>query len=130
MILDTTFVIDLLRGKKNAEKKAKELENSDETVIVPTPVVFELFAGIVQSDAPMSERRKIEEFTKAYAHTDLGYTEAKEAGEILGRLLLEGKRIGIIDTLIAGFAIKRGETILTRNPDHFERIEGITTETY
>ncbi len=130
MILDTTFAIDLLRGEKKAERKARQLEDRDEAVIIPTPVVLELFVGVVRSDAPMSERRRVEEFTSSYGHAALGYNEARMAGEILGNFLTKGERIGLIDTMIASIAITHGETILTRNPDHFRRIEGITVEGY
>lgn len=130
MILDTTFAIDLLRGEESAERKAREVEDRDESVIIPTPVVLELFVGVTHSDAPMSERRRVEEFTSSYGHADLGYNEARIAGEILGNLLTKGERIGLIDTMIASIAITRGETVLTRNPEHFERIEGITVEGY
>ena len=130
MILDTSFVIDLLRGKKSAEEKAQELDKENQSVTIPTPVVFELFVGVVQADAPVSERRKVEKFTSAYGHSDLRYEEAKTAGEVLGNLLIKGKRIGIIDSLIVSFALNRGESILTRDPEHFGRIEGVTVESY
>jgi len=130
MILDTTFAIDLLRGEKRADRKARQLEERDEAVIIPTPVVLELFVGVARSDAPMSERRRIEEFTSSYGHAALGYSEARMAGEILGNLLTRGQRIGLIDTMIASIALSHGETILTRNPDHFRRIEGIRIEGY
>lgn len=130
MILDTSFVIDLLRGKKSAEKKVEELDKNNRDVTIPTPVVFELFVGIVQADAPVSERRKVEELTNAYGRSNLKYEEAKTAGEILGSLLIKGKRVGLVDSLIASFALNRGEPILTRDSEHFERIEGITVESY
>jgi predicted nucleic acid-binding protein len=130
MILDTTFAIDLLRGNRDAERKARELEEGNQAVLVPTPVVLELFVGVVRSDAPASERRKVEEFAGAHGHADLGYGEARMAGEILGELLLKGERIGLIDSMIASIALNRGETILTRNPRHFERIEGLDVQGY
>ncbi len=130
MILDTTFAIDLLRGNKSAEKKAREMEDRDEAVVIPTPVVLELFAGAARSDAPMSERRKVEEFASSYGHAILGYNEARLAGEILGNLMLKGQRIGLIDTMIASIAITHGETVLTRSPEHFDRIEGVRVEGY
>ncbi len=130
MILDTTFAIDLLRGEKRAERKARELEDRDEAVIIPTPVVLELLVGVVRSDAPVSERRRVEEFTTSYGRADLGYNEARIAGEILGNLLTRGERIGLIDAMIASIAVTHGETVLTRDPDHFNRIEGITVEGY
>jgi len=130
MILDTTFAIDLPRGEKRAERKARQLEGRDEAIIIPTPVVLELFVGVVQSDAPMSERRRVEEFASSYGHAALGYNEARMAGEILGNLLTRGERIGLIDAMIASIALTHGETILTRNPEQFKRIEGVTVEGY
>lgn len=130
MILDTTFAIDLLRKNKKAVSKAEELVERDETPIVPTPVFFELFEGVVRSDAPMRERRKVEQFGRSYGRIAFGYEEAQAGGEFLGELLLKGEPVGIIDSMIAGIAILHNEKILTRNPEDFEKIPGIEIETY
>jgi len=43
------------------------------------------------------------------------------------RLKLEkaGIGIGMADSLIAGIALAQGATLLTRNPRHFERVDGL-----
>lgn len=128
--MDTTFAIDLMRGDKGAVAKAEELEERGETSVVPAPVFFELFEGAIRSDAPARERRKVEQFGKAYGRTAFGFEEARAGGEILGELLLEGNPIGLIDSMIAGIAIEHGEKILTRDPKDFERVPEIEIETY
>lgn len=130
MILDSTFAIDLMRGEERAVAKAAELEEREANLLVPAPVFFELFEGVVHSDAPMSERRKVRQFGKAYGQIAFSYEEAQTGGEILGELLLRGQPIGLIDSMIAGIAIEHDEAILTRNPKDFEKVSEIEVKTY
>jgi len=39
-----------------------------------------------------------------------------------------GTPIGVLDTLIAGTALRHGATLVTRNLKEFERIEGLAVE--
>ncbi len=56
--------------------------------------------------------------------------DTRRALSIQRTLFDRGQRIGDIDSMIAGTAAERNETILTRNVDEFERVEAITVETY
>lgn len=54
----------------------------------------------------------------------------KKAGRIDGRLASEGRAIGMGDTVIAATALVHEEPVLTRNVDHFERIDSVEIESY
>ena len=51
--------------------------------------------------------------------------DARIAGGVRARLQRSGRPIGPIDALIAGHALARGWTVVTRNVRHFGRVEGL-----
>lgn len=55
---------------------------------------------------------------------------AEKAGDLLARLESRGTPIGLEDVLIGSTALANGLTIVTRNVDHFERIEGLVIENW
>lgn len=54
----------------------------------------------------------------------------KKAGRIDRRLAANGRAIGMGDTIIAATAVVHEEPILTRNVDHFDRIDDVEIESY
>ena len=58
----------------------------------------------------------------------LDNSSCDEAGRIRAALESQGTRIGDADSLIAGAALKHGETIVTRNVKHFSKVEGLLVE--
>jgi tRNA(fMet)-specific endonuclease VapC len=55
---------------------------------------------------------------------------ALKAGRIHAGLSQLGETIGVEDELIAGIAMRYGETLVTRNASHFKRIPGLKTEAW
>ena len=130
MILDTTFVIDLIDGLPEAVEKLKSLQEQQEMLFVTTPTIFELWTGITQSDRPEREKEKVLRVLETQLILDLHRESAEEGGIINGTLINEGQRIDPEDCLIAGIAKQYGDAVLTRNVKHFQRIKGINIETY
>lgn len=60
----------------------------------------------------------------------LGNAEAVRAGELLAVLEARGVSLGIEDVLIGATAIVGGLTVVTRNLRHFERIPGLSVESW
>ncbi len=54
----------------------------------------------------------------------------QKAGNIFGELLARGEEIDREDCIIEATAVLADEPVLTRNEDHFCRIDGLTVETY
>lgn len=130
MILDTTFVIDLIDGLPEAVEKLKWLQEQQKILFITTPTIFELWTGITQSDRPEREKMKALRVLETQLILDLNKESAEEGGIIDGTLINEGQRIDPEDCLIAGIAQHHGEAVLTRNVKHFERIKSVKTETY
>ena len=130
MILDTTFLIDILRNKQEASDKLKSLEKLNVPIAVAAPSIVEIFAGWHYSKKSDEEKGRIIDVLESQVIHDLDKESARKAGEIKGNLIKTGNDIELMDCMIAGIAYKNKETILTRNVKHFSKIKGINVETY
>ena len=130
MIADTSFIIDIMERVPEALKKAQELEDRQEKILITTITVFELWIGITKSSKPEHEKKKVEEILQSQFIVDLDKESAQEAGKINGLLQLEGNIIDSEDCLIAGIAHHHGEMVVTKNVKHFRRIKSLSVETY
>ena len=131
MLLDTTFLIDLLRGTdKSAFQRAKLLDQRLESKDVASITIMELWRGVMQSVHQDKEKKRVNELLSSLFQYPFQEKEAKKAGEIEAELLKQGKMIDLEDIMIAGVASIHHEPILTRNSKHFSKINGIHVETY
>jgi len=83
--------------------------------------VFELLAGVTRA-------RRLEAvgtFVAAVQVLPVGADEACRAAELYTGLKARGALIGNGDLLIAGTALVHGLALMTRNREHFERVEGL-----
>lgn len=130
MILDTSYLIELLRGRdKSAETRARELDDKFVEKATTSISVMELWRG-VQSINNQKEKKKVEELLQSLLIYSFNEKEAKVSGELEAELLSNGEIIDIEDIMIAGIAKAHGEIILTRNIKHFQKIKGLKFESY
>ncbi len=126
--LDTTFLIDFLKNRTEAIKKAEEIK--EDVVITTTINVFEALQGFYFE----SNEKKIEilnDFLNTIEILPLNLSASFQAAQIRAKLMNQGKDINVLDSLIAGTMLANNcNTIVTRNKDHFERIKGIKVESY
>lgn len=130
MILDTAFMVDLLRGHPAALRLMRDIETGSDSTRIPTVVAFELWEGAARSSRPASDVRLVEEVLAGHPDVDLKANHAKRAGEVSAALKDRGEPIGDVDLLIAGTALEEGETLVTRNMRDFERVPGLRLKTY
>ena len=130
MILDSTFVIDILRNDSVALAKANELEKNRIPQFITIITIFELFSGIARSGRTEEEREKVVKILHNQAVLPLTEDVAEKAGEIHGELIKTGKKLDSHDCMIAGTALIKNELVLTRNVKDFSRILGLKIETY
>ncbi|MBI4143851.1 PIN domain-containing protein [Candidatus Woesearchaeota archaeon] len=130
MILETSFLIDYMKGKEQAINKMNELIKTNTPITIATPSIFELFSGLEQSSKPIVEAEKIKQVLQEQSTWPLNEESARMGGQIHGNLISKSQEIEAIDAMIAGIATQRRETLLTRNTKHFSRVPGIKLETY
>lgn len=129
MILETTFVIDFLKGRENAKTKMKSCIDKNIPVEITAPTVFELYGGLARFRKGENEHQKMISFLKGFPVYPLDEESARIAGIIDGKLARDGLEIDTEDSMIAGIAITHNKKVLTRDA-HFSRIEELKVENY
>lgn len=111
MIADTTFLIDLLSGKKEASNFVKH------NLICTTSIsVFEIFQGLKES-----EISKVNNFLEEIIVLNFDLESGIIAGNILKTLRKTGFQVDPLDCMIAAIAINKNLPVVTRNIKHFSR---------
>lgn len=120
IIADTDVLIDYLEGRGLGAEAVFQALRRDE-LQTTTINYFELLAG--------ARRRRQQESILALLQSiqvwPLDVDTARRAAEVRQQLERSGIGIGMGDSLIAGIALARGATLLTRNKKHFERVPGL-----
>ena len=129
MILDTSFLVDLLRNNPAAVSKISEIEKENEPIATTTVTVFEIWQGLPKKSREQQIEKTLELF-KSINVLSLDFDSAIEAGNIQQKLTRAGQKIEAQDAMIAGIAKTRREKVLTRNEKHFERIKDLEVESY
>lgn len=127
--LETDFLVDYLRENKQALLKLEELLNRNEKITVTPVSLTELFEGAYKSEKE-EKITKIEKMATGMEILDYDFFASKKTGEIMAGLNKKGQKIGDLDTLIAGIALRHGEKLITRNKKHFSQISGLEVEDY
>jgi predicted nucleic acid-binding protein len=129
VLLDSTFLHDLVRADDAAVARLEELID-DRTLVTISPLtVYEVGIGL-RGDA-VSLRERFQGVVDDLEAAPLGVQQAERALGIQHRLLDNGERIGAVDVLLAGTAATLSDPrVLTRNVDEFERVDAIDVETY
>ena len=126
-LLDTTFLVDVLRGKKEVQK----ILDSDEDLLTTQINMFEILVGLFHKNVAPEKYLKTEFLISNIRVLPLDDLGIVRAAEISGTLMRKGETIDDCDCLIAGIALSKGvKTIITRNKKHFNKIKGIKVETY
>ena len=120
--LDTTFLIDLLRGKEEAVSLSRELDK--ESIVFTTEInVFEVVLGIF-SNKNINQARDFEKAAslfKTLKILPLDHKASIEAGKLAGSLIMKGRQIDDNDCIAAAIAKTNGINIMvTRNERHFK----------
>lgn len=130
MIVDTDALISLTQGDEGAVRTVGALEEEVATLAISSVSLFELHHSLERVRNPERKRREIDSVLDTKQTFPADGTVMKKAGRIDGRLASEGRAIGIADTIIGATALVHEQPVLTRNVDHFQRIDGLEMETY
>ncbi len=130
MILDTSALIDLLKGRELPADWIVKFDSGSEIPVITTISAMELWEGAHLSEIPEEEVQKLEQVLEGLTVRDFTFEDGKLSGEIKASLAKAGKSIDTEDVMIASIALNARETVLTRNSDHFGRIDGLRMESY
>lgn len=125
--LDTSFLIDLLRGHTGACTKAKTLDAEAEVVAIPAPVMAEFLDGAYCTGGTYLARAM-----QLIAKRDVIPFD-RECSLLAGQLRADARSRGatlpMIDAMIASVAL-RHHCVLVTGDSGFHRIPGLAVESY
>ena len=116
ILADTDVLIDFLEGKGKPDRVLAELER--ESLATTTFTHYELLAGA----GTEKQRNAISHLLDYVSTLPLDAAASDRAAETWRLLESKGERIGTADCLIAGIALQRGVSLLTRNRQHFSLV--------
>lgn len=125
VVLDSSFLIDLMNDDEGAVAFAQQLEEIGTAQRVPSQVVYELYVGVGYRETAFEEVEKIQSVLDSRPIADTTEEIAKHAGRIDGQLRRDGERIGQGDIIIGATAVRHDESVVTRNREDFERIQDV-----
>jgi tRNA(fMet)-specific endonuclease VapC len=126
-LLDANAVVGLLNDRPlNLVRRARQVPISD--MAIPAIAIHELFHGAFRSRRGQQNVDKIEALQ--FQVIDFDRDDARQAGEIRALLAAQGTPIGPYDVLIAGQAVARNATLVTRNIREFARVPRLQVENW
>ncbi len=125
-LLDSNVVIAVFKGNLRVIEKLESLAVND--VAVSALVIHELFYGAFKSQRQTENLKVLERLQ--FSILEFDREDAICAGQIRADLAVQGKMIGAYDVLIAGQALNRRLTVVTRNVSEFSRINGLNVENW
>ena len=123
-LLDTNAIIAL--SKKDARFLSRIRDYAPSDFGLPAIVQYELYFGAYKSSRVAANIATIE--TLPFPIVGFDRDDARAAGAIRAALQVAGTPIGPYDVLIAGQALARDLTLITRNAREFSRVERLRFE--
>ena len=131
MILDSSYLFDLMANDPDAFAKGTELVEQGEMQWLPTPVVAEAYYGVATARSETTEQ-EVRNRLLGYPRVDVD----EEVARVAGTLLAEADdraggdaSVGASDAYIAAMADILDDAVLTDNVDDFAAL-GVSVETY
>jgi predicted nucleic acid-binding protein len=128
--MDTTFLLDVMRGRERAVDLLDKLEDEDETIALSTITLAEFFRGLATVDLPAAEKRRVSDVVRGRPVLPLDAAAAERAGQLDAELWARGEPLDPEDAVIAGIALSRDEVLVTRRAREFGRVDGLRLRTY
>jgi hypothetical protein len=129
VLLDTSFLIDLMNGEEGAVTTARELESNLVQQRLSAMTLFELQYGVARSNQSDAERDRVENVLASKPIHPADTAVMRKAGRLAGQLANDGNAVADGDVIIGATAEIVDEPVLTRNVADFERL-GVDIETY
>ena len=130
MLLNTSFLIDLMNGDEDAVRKARELEANLVQQRIAAMTLFELYYGVARAEQSSTERQEVENVLETKPVHPADTAVMRKAGRLSGELVNEGTPVDDGDVIIGATAAVLDEPVLTRNVEDFRRLDGVEVETY
>lgn len=131
MIIDSSYLFDLMAEDPDAFSKGTELVEDGEMQWLPTPVVAETYYGVATARSHTTEQ-EVRNRLLGYPRVDVDEAIARRAGELLAEAddrPGSNAGVGANDGYIAAMADVLDDAVLTDDVEDFEAL-GVTVEPY
>ena len=125
-LLDTDTLIFVFRRAGNCLAQLDRQNDSD--IAISSINLFELEYGMGKSSNRIKMDSYVLNLCRRYAVLDFDRAGSLQAGFILALLHTRGTPKGPYDVQMAGIALSKNLTIVTRNIREFERVPGLRVE--
>jgi len=113
-LLDTTTIIDHLRGNKKVNSCLEEIGQRGDIAGCCCINIAETYAGMREK-----EKEKTNRFIESLYYFEITRGIAKLAGELRKKYAKKGKTLATTDVIIAATAIIYDLTLITKNIKHY-----------
>lgn len=103
IVLDTSAIIDFVKGNKQLAQIIKTTEESGQTIAVTSVSLFELLTPVFHKNMQKKERI-LRAFLHGVSILALDQEASEESAKIMSALLKVGRPVNVLDVLIAGIA--------------------------
>lgn len=128
-VLDTSFIVDLLRGKEEALQKLAEMEAQEIPLSMTEVNVLELYRGAYLSRKTHQNLEEIKKLLECFQVLELEEPVYEVFASLSANLLSKGRTIGAFDELIAAIILCHDGKIVTRD-NHFTEVTGLEVIVY
>ena len=125
-LLDTNAIIAIFKQHQGLIDRLRKYSPRD--FGIPSTVLYELYYGAYKSQRKQENSKRIERLR--FGILDFDREDAQHAGTVRAALAATGTTIGPYDLLIAGQAISRKLTLITRNLREFQRVPNLSVENW
>ena len=129
-LMDTTFLLDLMRGRERAVDLLERIEDEGAAIAIATTTLAEFTRGLQTTSLPAAEKRRVADVVRGRPILPFDAPAAERAGELDAALWARGEAIDPEDAAVAGIALARDEVLLTRRAREFGRVDGLRLRTY
>lgn len=130
MILDITFLVDLVRGDPGARAFLEASEKGSEAVHVPAPTIMRFWEAVERSRHAPRDLDRVRAVLDAAPTVALTPQDAERAGRLLGTRSREGGAMDPFDAMVAAVALGLDQALVTRNVREFEGVPGLRLLAY
>ncbi len=127
-LLDTDVCIAFLNGK-DRKLQRRMLEGADELVLCSV-VKAELWFGAEASARVAANHERLGAFFSTFDSLPFDDAAARLYARVRAELRREGTPIGPNDLLIASICLANDLTLITRNRREYDRVAGLTVESW
>jgi tRNA(fMet)-specific endonuclease VapC len=129
IISDTSFIVDLIRKKREALAKLSEIEQRGEIMGTTSMNILELYKGAYQSARTASNLECVRKIIEALLVIPISDETYEIFGSLSAKLSSQGQTMGDFEEVIASIALAHDASIVTRD-EHFGRVSALKIMSY